>query len=775
MVALSAPHAGGAESASRTACALCGLPTQRPVQGTGATRELSFCCYGCRTVHALVAEDVAAGVPLAEAMGGAGLDLASPCCRGILRGDPALEAEHLQSRLMINAILAMMVMASSLALYSEALREWEAEGAGVRMLLQLAMLAFATPAVLLLAVPILEDAVLTWRLRRRLTTSALIALGSLAAYLLSVYAVFIGEGGTYFETATMTLLLVTLGRWLDARSLARGDAALQALIAAAPEETSLLAPDGSESRVPVTQLSPGNRIRLRPGEALAVDGRILEGLAHIDEASITGEARPADKGPGDPVYAGTTNLDGGLVVEVRHVGEERVMGHLIRLLDESRLHRASIEQLADRIAARFVPTVLALASLTFLYWSATVGFERGLIVALSVLLIACPCALGIATPLAIWTAVGRAARAGIFVRDHQSLEALARARRVFFDKTGTLSTGEVQLAEVLLAGEGEVGGSVGAVPRTGAGRGSAATALGDASADALLALAAALEARSEHPFARAIRRAAEARALALPEVAAFRALPGLGVVGRVSERPEEVFIGSPRLMDRQGLALEGELAATVERLGADGHNVVLVGWQGAVRAVIALRETLRPEAARAVAALRRRGMEVEILTGDARPAATALARRLEVPVRAELLPEDKLRIVAEAGQGDARRRGTTVLVGDGVNDAPALARADIGIALGTGADVTREAADLSFLGSDLRQVDWALDLARRGYRTIAWNLAWAFAYNLLGIAWAMAGKLHPILAALAMVLSSALVVANSLRIARFEPLPETDS
>jgi heavy metal translocating P-type ATPase len=752
VVALDLPRAVAQKQDS--ACALCGLSLSRPVAGEGASAGLEYCCYGCRTVHGLVADELAAGVPLAEAMGRAGLDLAAPCCRGILRGDPEVEAERLLSRLMINAIFAMMVMASSLALYSEAWLEWGEAGGELRALLQLAMLAFATPAVLLLAVPILEDAVLTWQLRRRLTTSALIALGSLAAYLFSVYGVFIGSGATYFETATMTLLLVTVGRWLDARSLASGNAALEALIAAAPDVATRVDTRGVEERVAVELLSPGEVIRLRPGEALAVDGRIKEGLASFLEANITGEARPADKAPGDSVYAGTINLDGGLLVEVTKVGEERVMGRLIRLLDESRLHRARIEQLADRIAARFVPAVLVLAVIAFVYWTAEAGPGRGLNVALSVLLIACPCALGIATPLAIWTAVGRAARAGIFVRDHQVIESLASARRVFFDKTGTLTTGRVQLAEVVPAGAVN---PVAATPSP-------------ADPDALLAAAAALELRSEHPFGEAIHRAAGARGLGLPAVTDIRALPGLGVIGSVDGR--QIAIGSPRFMAQRGLELPPTLARAEARLGATGHNLVRMGWSGEVRAVLAMREVLRPEAEAAVAGLKQRGLAVEILTGDGRAAAQALAARLDVPVRAELMPEDKLRIVAESAAEEDTSRGATIVVGDGVNDAPALARADVGIALGCGADITREAADLSFLGSDLRQVAWSLDLARRCRRTIAWNLAWAFAYNALGIGLAVTGRLHPILAAVVMVLSSALVVANSLRIARFDPLPE---
>jgi heavy metal translocating P-type ATPase len=624
-------------------------------------------------------------------------------------------------------------------------------GQGVRSILQAIAMLFATPAVLLLALPILEDAIFTFHVYRRLTTSALIAIGTLAAYGLSVYATFTSQGQTYFETATMTLLLVTLGRWLDAKTQVESARALEELLARAPAEASLIAPapslgegwGGSETRVPADQLRPGDYIRVRPGENFAVDGRVISGEGSVDEASITGEATPAYKGPGQTVYAGTTNLDGSFVVEATQIGEERVMGKLVRLLDEARLHRAPIERLADRVSGYFVPLVMALAAGTFAYWTWQVSFEQGLMTSLAVLLIACPCALGVSTPLAIWAGLGRAAQQGVLIRDSVTLEKLARIRHVFFDKTGTLTTGQSTLAEIVVGGQG-----------SGAGERSMVAPA------ALLQIAASLEHGSEHPLARSIQAAAVAQNLALLPVEKFRALPGLGVTGWVMSR--EVWLGSWRLVEKQRLALSADLRAERQRLEQAGVTVVHVGWDGVVQGLLGLAETVRPAAAPALADMQARQLSVQVLTGDSAAAGAALGRRLDVPVQSELLPHDKVKLIEQAEAG-----GPVAMVGDGLNDAPALARASVGIALGCGADVTREAADVSLLGTDLAQITWTLALARRVCRTIGWNLAQAFTYNVIGIGLAMAGFMHPVLAAAAMVVSSLIVVSNSLRIFRF--------
>lgn len=718
---------------AKVRCALCDLPTAHPITAVIDDRQQSFCCYGCRHIYELIAPDLAQGLSPAAAMGRAGLDLSSPCCRGVIHGDPAEEARNTLSRLMLNAFLGMMVMGASLTLYSDLFFAWGESGEGVRSLLQLLAMLFATPAVLLLALPILEDALLTWNVYRRLTMNALVAIGSLSAYGISVYATFSGRGHIYFETAVMILLLVTVGRWLDAKTQVEGNKAIDELMAASPTEASRIGVNGVEERTPVEQLATGEMIRVRPGENFAIDGRILAGEGSVNQASITGEATPAYKGPGDPVYAGTLNVDGAFTVEVTQVGEDRVMGKLVRLLDEARLYRAPIEQLADRVSAYFVPVIVVLALTTFGYWAWQADWESAMFNALAVVLIACPCALGVATPLAILVGLARAAKQGILIRDSRSLEKLSHIRQIFFDKTGTLTTGQVTLAETVLAH---------------------GLAL---SADDLLQLAASLEHYSEHPLARSIEAAANARDLPLLPVHDFLAKPGVGIVGRVAER--NLFVGSWRLVAQREAQLPPDLAAARSRLEVEGLSVVHIGWDGRVYGILGLREALRPAAVPALNAMRQRGLTVEIVTGDSAAVGNAFGKQLGVPVHSELLPADKVTYITRL-----EATTPTAMVGDGLNDAPALARATVGIALGCGADVTRESADVSLIGSDLAQIAWIFALARHVYRIISWNLAWAFVYNLVGVGLAMAGFLHPIWAALAMVLSSALVVGNSLRI-----------
>lgn len=718
-------------------CALCGRVAKRHIVDTINEQQHTFCCYGCRYIYDIVWPDLEQGVDVRQAIGQAGLDLESPCCRGIMYGDPVAEATTILARLMLNAFLAMMVMVLSLALYSDFFfSHWGDIGQGTRSMLQAIMMLFATPAVLLLALPILQDAIFTWQIDHRLTTSALIAIGSLAAYGLSVYATFTGNGHAYFETAVMTLLLVTLGRWLDAKTQAESNKSLDALLAATPDDACVTQPDGQDRQVPIAQLHIGDCIRVRPGENFAVDGRVVSGEGSVDEASITGESTPSYKGPGEMVYAGTINLDGHFVVEAVQVGEGRVMGKLVRLLEEARLRRAPVEQLADRVAAYFVPTVLLLSVGTFVFWTWQAGFARGLHTGLAVLLLACPCALGIATPLTLWTALARAAQKGILIRASLSLEQLSRVRHLFLDKTGTLTTAQPAVQEIICDEQATE------------------------SATQLLQIAAALEQGSEHPLATAVQAAAQTQQLTTLSVATFRALPGLGVTGVVEGR--DVAVGSKRLVAQLGLALSDRLQRECQRLEQAGLTVIYVAWDKQVQGVLGCSEVIRPTAQTMLDEIQRQRLSVEVLTGDSTAAGDALGRRLGVTVQSALLPPDKVHRIEQA-----EAEAPVAMLGDGLNDAPALARASVGIALACGTDVTREAADISLLGNDLTQVSWTIALARCAYRTIGWNLIWSFAYNVIGIGVAMAGFLHPVLAAVAMVLSSAMVVGNALRIRTF--------
>jgi heavy metal translocating P-type ATPase len=454
----------------------------------------------------------------------------------------------------------------------------------------------------------------------------------------------------------------------------------------------------------------------------------------VNEASITGEAEPAFKESGASVFSGTVSLDGRLVIRAIGVGEDRMMARLVRLLRDALSRRAPVQRLADRVSAIFVPLTALIAVAAFVFWSWRGGTGQGLLVALAVLLVACPCALGVATPLAIWAGMGRAAEGGVLIRSAEVLEKLSGVKVIFFDKTGTLTKGTLQLQDVK-AGEG-------------------------VAVESVIERAVSLETASEHSLGRAMVSYAHQHRIAPKPIRDFRALPGLGVRGFIEE--SDTAIGSGRFMERLGWRVSQALTSERTRLEAEGRTVTLVGWGGEVYGLLAFAEAVRPEAPETVKQLIASGLAVEGLTGDDRPAGEALARHLGIRVHANLLPEDKERLIGETRE----RLGPVAMVGDGLNDAPALARADVGIALGCGVDVTRETADASLIGSDLRQVAWTLELARETYRTIRQNLWWAFFYNVLGIALALAGVLHPIVSAIAMVVSNLFVVGNSLRLAR---------
>jgi Cu2+-exporting ATPase len=624
----------------------------------------------------------------------------------------------------VGAFLSLNVMMLSFVLYTPG---GEADRAAGEAWIRWALLLLATPALVLLGVPFLARG---WgRLRRgRVDTDVLVLMGVVAAWGVSVRSVLSGGGPLYLDTATGILLFVTVGRYLEASARARTTDALSELVRQIPEEAIRFRPDGSEERVPVGDLRPGDRLVVRPGERFPADGVVEEGRGGVSEAELTGESLPALRELGGTVAAGTLSLDGGFVVRATRTGADTTFARLVRLVDEARGGRTPLASIVDRIAAAFVPVVLLLAAATFLFWSRVSGGGEALMNALSVLLIACPCALGIAIPLASTTAVGRSARAGILIRSGAVFETLARSRRLFFDKTGTLSFGRPELAAANPApGTSEV---------------------------ELLGVAAGLELLSEHPVAGAIVKAARERGIEPLPCADFRAVPGLGVEGKDSEG-RRLRAGSPRLVGGgSGEERPGETAVLVERDG------VLLG-------TLFLRDALRPDAERALSELRARGLAVEILSGDSAGAVGELAARLGgIEARSRLLPEEKLaRIRASAAAGES-----PVMVGDGVNDAPALSGAAAGITLESGTDLAREVSDVTILGGGLVRLPWLFDLARRTMRVARFNLFWAFSYNLVGLGLAVSGRLHPLFGAVAMVGSSLLVVIHSARLARV-PLP----
>ncbi|MBU8537201.1 heavy metal translocating P-type ATPase [Falsiroseomonas tokyonensis] len=569
----------------------------------------------------------------------------------------------------------------------------------------------------------------------------LVAIGTSAAFGLSLVLLIQHGGGhshaLYFEAAVVVILFVMLGKHLEARARRGTGAALRALLDLRPRTARLLEADGTEREVPAASLVVGDVVVLRPGEGVPVDGVVEQGEAGVDESALTGESRPVEKAPGTKLATGTVVLDGRLVLRATAVGGETTLARVAALVSAAQASRAPVQKLVDRVAAVFVPVVIVLAALTLLYWLlAGAGAEAALLHAVAVLVIACPCALGLATPAAIMAGTGAAARAGILVRDAEAIERAQGITLVAFDKTGTLTEGRPRLA-ALHPAEG-------------------------LTAEAVLAQAAALQSGSEHPLARAVLAAAGNQPAAAES---FRALPGRGVEGVVGG--ERLVLGSPRLLAESGLE-PGPLAALAEAEAAQGRSLawLLAPGAGQVRGLLAFEDALKPSAAGAVAALRGMGVDVAMLSGDSPAAARAVAETLGLDrVAAEMLPRQKLETIAAWRKEGAR----IAMVGDGVNDAPALAAADLGIAMGTGTDVAMAAAGVTLMRGDPALVPAALEITRRTYRKLQENLAWAFAYNLLGLPLAAAGLLSPPFAGAAMALSSVSVLTNALLLARWRP------
>jgi heavy metal translocating P-type ATPase len=688
---------------------------------------------------------MAAASPALARTGDAQWQFAS-CCIDLDQTDPGDEAWKVLTRLALGIVFSMDTMMMAFFLYSDWARAALFGGApaippSVVLLFKLNMLFGSTITLFVLVPPILKASWDGLR-QRRISTDTLIALGSLAGYIASLIGIALG-GEVYFDTATTILVFVTAGHYLEVRARARGHEALERLLARAPE-LALVRRNGAEVEVPAAEIKIGDEVIVRPGGTLPVDGVVIEGSGSVNEASLTGEAEPVFKETDSAVYSGTTNLDGRLVVQATGVGDERVMARLVCLLREALTRRAPVQRLADRVSAIFVPLTILLALLTFAFWSWQGGLNHGLIAALAVLLIACPCALGVATPLAIWAGLGRAAEGGVLIRSAEVLEKLAGVKAVLFDKTGTLTAGTLTFQTV--------------------------AASADTDPTEIVAWAASLESGSEHSLGKAIVTHARRNRIALKPVSEFRAVPGLGVTGKVEGASFTAAAGSGRFMDRLGWQIDPALADQKAKLESQSRTVVCVGWDGFVCGLIAFAETVRPEAPETVAHLIESGYTVEVLTGDHSTAAGVLARELNLNVHPNLLPEDKERLIGETRE----RVGPVVMVGDGLNDAPAMARADVGIALGCGVDITREVADVSLVGSDLRHVAWTIRLARETYRTIRQNLWWAFLYNVIGVGLALAGVLHPIVSAAAMVASNLFVVGNSLRLASRPDLEDAD-
>ena len=773
------------------ACLLCGLPAPYPIHNQAGQ---TFCCPACCEVHELLA-DFEAGdsppmtaVPSPTETASATLSLGGlwcpscswliqeslrrtegihtvdvnfiqrearvrydPACieprkmtrqvkrlgyRAWLPGDKPYDDEEAHwNRLLISGVLVMHVMIISFILYARDWLGWSSpETEWLADIFNLMSLAASVPVIFILGFPILRAGVASL-LRRRPNIHTLIALGAFSAFILSIRNLIVGYGRVYFDTTAVLLFLVAVGRWLEMRAHKKSRQAVERLYDQMPTEATHKTATGDES-IPADQIRTGMRLRVRPGTHFPVDGVVATGQGDVDESLLTGEPVPVLRQVGDAVHAGTINLDGAFEVLATAVGVETLAGQIGRLLHQALWQRSPIERLADRWAAWMTPAAALIASATFAFWALRVDVDTGLIYALSVLLIACPCALGIATPLTLWLGLTRASTAGILLRNTGVLEKLANVQQIFFDKTGTLTQRPMRLQMVATDGIEEA---------------------------KFLNVVRTVEAYSEHPLAQAIiANSKTERPHSLPPhtpATDFRALPGLGVTGCVANA--KTWIGSRRLMEEQGLTLSPALQGTVDAWQQQGLAVIYAGWEERVQGVLALGETIRSETMEMLKELTALDLKVTILTGDDKIAGERWQRLLGVPVLAELHPEEKLRQLTAVNTD-------VVMVGDGINDGPALAAATVGIAVAQGTDVAQAAAEVILLDNDLRAIPWLISLSKTAMRKVRQNLAWAFFYNLFGLSLAVTGYLEPAIAALLMVLSNAVVTSNALTLRNFE-------
>jgi Cu+-exporting ATPase len=723
-------------------CASCANRIERKLNKLdGVTATVNYATEKAR-VDAPAGVDPAVLVAQVEAAGYTA-ELPRPAARDEEAAPEDDPTRPLRDRLITSAVLAVPVIALAMV------PAWQFT------YWQWISLALAGPVVTWAAWPFHRAA---WANLRHgaATMDTLISMGVLAAFAWSLYALLFGTAGVpgmthpfeltispsdgagnlYLEVAAGVTTFILAGRYFEARSKRRAGAALRALLELGAKDVAVLR-DGTEVRIPVERLAVGDRFVVRPGEKVATDGVIEQGTSAVDASMLTGESVPVEVGPGDSVVGATVNAGGRLVVRATRVGADTQLAQMATLVEDAQNGKAAVQRLADRISGVFVPIVIALAVATLGFWLGTgAGAAAAFTAAVAVLIIACPCALGLATPTALLVGTGRGAQLGILIKGPEVLESTRRIDTVVLDKTGTVTTGRMELVAVH-AGDG-------------------------VDEDEVLRLAGALEDASEHPVAAAITRGARERVGALPAVDGFTNIEGLGVQGIVDGHA--VLVGRPALLEEWSQPLDDDLAAHLAAAQADGRTAIAVAWDGAARAVLVVSDTVKPTSAEAIAQLRALGLTPVLLTGDNEAAAHAVAADVGIQeVVAEVLPADKVDVVKRL-QDEGK---VVAMVGDGVNDAAALAQADLGLAMGTGTDVAIEASDITLVRGDLRAAADAIRLSRRTLATIKGNLFWAFAYNVAALPLAAAGLLNPMIAGAAMAFSSAFVVANSLRLRRF--------
>jgi Cu+-exporting ATPase len=591
-----------------------------------------------------------------------------------------------------------------------------------------------------------EFFVVAWKALKHFsaTMDTLIAMGAGVAWLFSTVSLFTYRGHgdhmshfVYFETAAVIVTLILLGRYLESLSKSRMSGAIKKLMGLAPKIAILVKPDGSEEEVSLDRVHVGDQLRARPGERIAVDGEVLGGESFVDESMLTGEPIPVHKAEGSNVTGGTLNGSGSLTYRATRVGSETALAQIVKMVERAQGSKAPVQKLADQVSAVFVPIVILVALGTLLFWWLALGatFAEALIPAVTVLVIACPCALGLATPTAIMAETGRGAELGVLIKDGEALERAGAISVVLLDKTGTITLGKPELTDV--------------------------AALTDMGERQLLSLAASAESLSEHPIAKAVVEGAQKRGLAVAHATSFEAIGGRGLKADVLG--QKVMIGSARLMRESGMEPSPEALTKLQELESQGKTAVFMSVDSELQAILAVSDTVNPASHEAVTSLKQMGLKPVMVTGDNKLAAAAIAKQVGIEeVDAEVLPGDKAAIVEQH-----QKTAKVAMVGDGINDAPALAQADLGIAIGSGTDIAMETAGVTLLGSDLRGVPKAIRLARATLSTIKWNLVWAFGYNVVMIPLAMTGRLSPMLAAGAMAFSSVSVVLNSLRLRKF--------
>lgn len=694
-------------STSVPRCDYCALPVP------GARVEPVFCCSGCRLARAITSERGEAG-----------------------------EARWMQTGLGISLFFTINVVMLTMALWA-----WEDEptsqfAIALGGLIRWIALVCTIPVIVWLGVPLGSQAIDQLR-RGALSTDLLLLTGVVAAFAYSVVSTIRDTGHVYFEVSCVILVLVTLGRWLEATGRRRASQALEDLERLLPDTVTRITTRSEGTRCEETvrrcDITIGDQLCIRPGERIPADGMLVSGSAALDEQFLTGESQPVTRSAGHRVFGGALNLDGDLELQVEQPSESGVLGRLIRAVRDAQAQRGHYERVADSVSRVFFAVITIVALLTAVWHAHHSGIEAAILNSLAVVLIACPCGLALATPLAVWTTIAAAARRGVVIGGGDAIERVAAITAIRFDKTGTLTTGSPTVRLVQC--------------ETPSAR------------DSVLRRAAALAAASNHVYSRAICEFVEHTA-AFPMRSDATLFPGRGVAARLDGEPGLTIMGSPRLMQESGLLPGPRLAQILARDDIQSDGLTCIGWNGRLQGVFVFRELIRDEAAEVIQSCRQLGLDQAVLTGDRPERGIAISDALEITVTAGLLPDDKLSLIRSLQQRGER----VAMIGDGLNDAPALALADVGIAMGCGTDVTRDTADICLVGNDLRTLPWLIRQSRDTVRVIRMNLLWSFAYNAGGVVLAACGWLHPAIASVLMVVSSLFVLGNSLRL-----MPESSS